>query len=101
MRYILAPAAEADVIEIGTYIEFDNPAAARKLVIEIHNWFKRLAERPEIGHRRADLTPLPVLFWPVRRRYLIIYRRAETQIEIVRVINARRDVAALLENAAG
>jgi plasmid stabilization system protein ParE len=97
--FILAPAAEADVIEIAAYIESDNPAAARGLVMEIHDWFARLAERPDMGHRRADLTPLPVQFWPVRRRYLIVHRRTATHIEIVRGLNARRDVAALLEGA--
>jgi hypothetical protein len=37
----------------------------------------------------------------VRRRYLIVYRQAATHLEIVRVLNARRDVGALLEGAGG
>jgi toxin ParE1/3/4 len=95
-RYVLSAAAEADVIEIGAYIEEDNPAAARRLVGDIYDGFERLAKRPALGHRRPDLTALTVLFWPIRRNYLIVYREVASVVEIVRVINARRDIAAIL-----
>lgn len=100
-KFVIAPAAEQDIIEIGAYIEKDNPAAARKLVAEIYDCFPRLAERPAIGHRRPDLTSLPVRFWTVRGRYMIVYRGEAAPIEIVRVLSGYRDIAAILGSSDG
>jgi antitoxin ParD1/3/4/toxin ParE1/3/4 len=46
-------------------------------------------------HRREDLTPYPVLFWPVGA-YLIIYRAGRRPIEIVAVTQGSRDIPAFL-----
>jgi antitoxin ParD1/3/4/toxin ParE1/3/4 len=48
-----------------------------------------------MGHRREDLTPYPVLFWPVGA-YLIIYRADRRPIEIVSVTQGSRDIPAFL-----
>jgi len=45
-------------------------------------------QTPRMGHTRADLTPLPLLFWTVGI-YLIIYRAEETPVEIVAVTQGR------------
>lgn len=94
--FIVAPAAEADILEIGAYIEKDNPAAARKLVAEIYDCFSRLATHPSLGHRRPDLTSLRVRLWAVRGRYMIVYRDEATPIEIARVLSGYRDIASIL-----
>jgi plasmid stabilization system protein ParE len=98
-RFVIAPAAEQDILGIGAYIEADNPAAARKLVAEIYDCFPRLAARPAMGHRRPDLTSLPVRFWTLRGRYMIVYREQTKPIEIVRVLSTYRDIAAILGSA--
>src|SRR6188472_4332069 len=98
--FIIAPAAEQDIVEIGTYIEQDNSAAARKLVTEIYDCFPRLAEQPAVGHHRPDLTSLPVRFWTVRGRYMIVYRGETAPIEIVRVLSGYRDIADILGSRA-
>jgi hypothetical protein len=46
-----------------------------------------------VGHRREDLTPYPVLFWPVAA-YLVIYRAERQPIEIVAVTQGSRDIPA-------
>lgn len=94
--YVLAPAAEEDIIEIGAYVAAQNRPAAEKLVAEIYDWLARLAERPALGHRRPDLTSLAVRFWSVRRRYMIVYRGEEAPIQFVRVLSSYRDVASIL-----
>ncbi len=58
--------------------------------------FERLSAHPELGHRRRDLTLLPVRFWTVRRRYLIVYRTESNTVAILRVLSAYRDIAAIL-----
>jgi plasmid stabilization system protein ParE len=50
---------------------------------------------PGMGHKRADLTPRDVLFWPVHS-YLVIYC-ASKPLRIVRVIHGKRDVKRLLK----
>ncbi|GAB4224137.1 MAG: hypothetical protein Tsb005_20790 [Gammaproteobacteria bacterium] len=56
-----------------------------------------LAANPHMGFQRHDLTDYPVRFWPVHRRYLIIYRD-NLPIEIVRVLNSYRNIANLLSD---
>ncbi len=55
----------------------------------------RLAEHPQIGHYCPDLTPQPVRFWPVKNRYLIIYKEGRP-LEIVRLLSSYRDITSLL-----
>jgi hypothetical protein len=60
---------------------------------------KRAHDRlhPRRRHKREDLTPYPVLFWPVGV-YLIVYRADRRPIEIVAVT---RDPATSLPSCAG
>jgi toxin ParE1/3/4 len=93
-----SPEAEADLVEIITFIAADNPAAARKLIGDIRNACAKLAEMPSLGHRRKDLTPDPeVLFFCVRSHYLVIYRKDTSPLQIARVLHGSRDVSAELE----
>ena len=52
-----------------------------------------------MGHKREDLTPYAVLFWPVGA-YLIIYRADRRPIEIVAVTQGSRDIPAFLRRRA-
>lgn len=63
---------------------------------EITAVFRLRASHPEAGHLRQDLTTLPVKFWSVFS-YLIVYDPAASPIAIVRVIDGRRDVRAILD----
>ena len=44
-----------------------------------------------MGHKRPDLTDEPVLFWPVRGHYLVIYQRATKPLKVARILHAARD----------
>jgi antitoxin ParD1/3/4/toxin ParE1/3/4 len=50
-----------------------------------------LAQRPESGHLRMDLTDTPLRFWPVFS-YLIVYDPNRRPIEIVRVLRGARNL---------
>jgi plasmid stabilization system protein ParE len=88
----LSPEALADLQEIWLYIAGDNPAAADELEADIYQACELLARNPRLGHKRPDLTNEPVLFWPVRGRYLVIYQRATQPLKIARILHAARDV---------
>jgi toxin ParE1/3/4 len=96
-RYILSPEAKEDVREIREYlVSQGGRRLARYVLQEIRAAFRLLASRPEAGHLRQDLTPLPVKFWPVFS-YLIVYDPAARPLDIVRVLHGRRDVEAILD----
>lgn len=71
-------------------------AAADKLEADIYTACDMLAQNPGLGHQRPDLTDEPVLFWPVREQYLVIYRRETQPLKIVRILHGARDASAEL-----
>jgi plasmid stabilization system protein ParE len=91
----LTPLAQSDLTEIADWIEAHDEAAATRFLGSAGAAFALLARRPGLGHRRPDLTPLDLRFWPLRRRWLIVYRDT-SPLQIIRVLNAWRDVAAVL-----
>lgn len=93
--YVVAPLAEADLEEAAAWIAADDPRAAERFLLATEKAFRMLAKRPALGHRRPDLTPRDVRFWPVQRRFLVVYRGA-APLQVVRVLSAYRDVAAIL-----
>jgi plasmid stabilization system protein ParE len=71
--YLLSPEAREDLHDIRAYlVGKGGKRLARHVLQEISAAFRLLASRPEAGHLREDLTPLPVKFWSVFS-YLIVY----------------------------
>ena len=67
-RYILAPAAQEDLVAIRDYyLEQAGDRIARHLLVEFVAAFRLIARNPGIGHKREDLAESrSVLFWPMR-----------------------------------
>ncbi len=96
-EYVLAPAAEEDLLTIWHYYaeEHNDPDLADRMIGEIISDFHAVARNPGIGHLRSDLSDEPLRFWAVRK-YLIIYRYEKTPIEVARVLHGARDVQSVL-----
>ena len=94
--YVLGREAESDLDAIWEYIAQDNVDAADRWIVKLFDAFECLGRSPGMGHKRADLTPLPLLFWAVGM-YLIIYRAERSQVEIVAVTRGSRDIPAFLQ----
>jgi antitoxin ParD1/3/4/toxin ParE1/3/4 len=94
-RYRLSRPAQQDLRDIVDYIAQDNAPAARRLLAKLKAAFRELAGRPGMGHRREDLTDLPVRFLAVGS-YLVVYADEQRPIEMVRVLHGARDVEAIL-----
>jgi toxin ParE1/3/4 len=90
----LSRRAFGDLKEIWEFISQDSLDAADRVVDDVYQSFRRLAQTPGMGHKREDLTSRDVLFWPVRS-YLVIYT-ASSPLRIVRVVHGKRDVKKLL-----
>jgi plasmid stabilization system protein ParE len=95
-RFVLTPAARADLAEISDYISKDNPDAANRVLDELRAAMRNLAEMPEMGHSRRDLASESLRFWPLYS-YLIIYRPEARPLQVVRVLHGSRDVHRILE----
>ena len=102
--YVLAPAADRDVDEQFLYIAERSREAAVGFLQALDTTLERLAAMPELGQRqefgRKELADLRV--WQVQgfENFLIFYRPVERGIEVLRVLHAARDVAAVFDDPA-
>jgi plasmid stabilization system protein ParE len=99
-KYVLSVDAELDLDEIWEYIAKDSLAAADRWIARLFDEFESLAQTPGMGHKREDLTTLPVLFWPVEA-YSILYRVQSERIEIIAVTQGARDIPTFLSQRTG
>jgi len=93
--FVLSAAAEMDLEAIWDYIAQDSLNSADRWIEKLFETFEVLDKNPGLGHKREDLTSLPVLFWPVGA-YLIIYRTKNDRVEIVAVTQGARDIPRFL-----
>jgi toxin ParE1/3/4 len=95
-RYILAPEAVHDLVDIWRYIKDQSSLAmADRVESVIRDKIAFLSQNPGAGHWRRDLTESNVKFFPVYS-YLIVYRPERTPLEVVSLLHGRRDVERLL-----
>lgn len=97
-RYVLAPQAAADLVEIWQYVrEQASSAMADRIESAIRERIAFLARTPGAGHLRKDLTEEDVKFFPVYS-YLIVYRAETEPLQIVSILHGRRDLEKILTN---
>src|SRR6266568_5337640 len=90
VRYVLAPQAAIDLVEIWRYIkEQSSLAIADRVETAIREKFAFLAQTPGAGHRRKDLTDADVNFFPVYS-YLIVYWMERTPLKFALFLYAPR-----------
>ena len=90
--YQLTESASDDLREIVAYLaEQAGEDTALRIEDELFAKFESLADYPGQGHRRADLTLLPLVFFTVDP-YLIVYQRDISPIVIHAVFHGARDV---------
>ena len=89
MGYTLHPAVYNDLEEIHGYLEGFNPNKADRILDEFLNAFDLLANFPNLGHRRPDLTSRDLRF-KIVRKYLIVFLPNQEALWIVAVVDGRR-----------
>ena len=92
-EYVLAKPAEEDLFSIWSYIASDNAEAADRVESEIYSACRFLANHPQAGHVRPDLTSHPVRFWALPRytNYLIVYDPNATPVRVLRILHGALD----------
>ena len=78
-NYVLVPEARNDLLGIFNYIANDSVEAALRVHRRFLEVFEFLAENPDVGHYRDDLTTRPIRFslsiriwlytWLIRARF--------------------------------
>ena len=98
-QYQLTPDAVDDLDEIWRFIAEGNEQAADRVENEILAACAWLADGPGRGHRRTDITGLPVRFWSLVRysNYTIVYGPETKPLQIIRILHAKRDLKGLLK----
>jgi len=81
--------ARDDLRQIITYIAHENPSAARNMKQRLEASVLPVAEHPYL-YRQSERVPglREIVAHP---NYLVLYRVAETRIEVVAVTHARRE----------
>ena len=97
-RYVLAPEAAFDLVEIWRYIKKQGSLEmADRVESVIRDRIVFLAANPGAGHWRKNLTDETVKFFPVYS-YLIVYRPDTKPLQVVSILHGRRDVEQILKN---
>lgn len=85
----LNPAADLDLNATFSYIEARNPRAALQWLNEMQSYFEMLAGQPELGKACDDIRI--GMRRAIKNGYRILYRIAENEIVIVRILHPRRE----------
>ncbi len=95
MNFILAPSAIRDLDEISQYFMLNNVEAGEKLFKEFNRRFQNLTKFPEMGrpynHLQPGMRGLSV------KKYIIFYRISATELEIVRIVDGKRNLKNLFQ----
>lgn len=98
VRYVLAPEAALDLVQIWRYIKKrGSVAVADRVESVIRNKIIFLATTPGAGHWNKNLTDEAVKFFPVYS-YLIVYRPETMPLQVVSILHGRRDVEQILKD---
>ncbi len=96
-RYVLAPEAASDLVEIWRYIKKQSSIeTADRVESVIRERIVFLSKTPGAGHWRKNLTDEPVKFFPVYS-YLIVYRPDTKPLQVVSILHGRRDLEQVLK----
>ena len=88
--------AERDLDTILEHIASDSIDSALKVLERFLEVFQLLADNPNAGHCREDLTERPIRFYPVYS-YLVVYLSDTAPIDVVRIFSSSQDVKTILE----
>lgn len=96
-RYVLAPEAAYDLVQIWRYLKkHGSRAVADRVESAIRDKIAFLAANPGAGHWRKNLTDEAVKFFAVYS-YLIVYRPDTKPLQVVSILHGRRDLDRILE----
>jgi plasmid stabilization system protein ParE len=96
-KFRLTDDAVLDVDEIWLYLLWnENLETADRIVTDLFKGFCKLGDNPRLGHGRADLTRMRLLFYKVFS-YLIICDPEGRPLPILAVLHGKRNISRILK----
>lgn len=93
---IFSAQAKEDIERVYNDLLLKNPQVAEDLIKNVDRHLNILEQFPEAGHKRTDLTELPVRFWAIQN-YLLIYQVDNSRnVCVLRFLHGFQDIANLL-----
>ena len=92
-RVLRTPEARQDLLGIWVYVAENSVASADRLLEAINAQCETLAEFPQMGRRREELSPGMRSF--VVGSYVVFYRVIEDGVDVIRVLHGARDIGAI------
>jgi plasmid stabilization system protein ParE len=100
--YILSDEALRDLSDLDTFLTArEGSDRALAVIARLHRTMSSIAASPGIGRRRHELAGTPQSF--AVQSWIIFYRASadRTTVEIIRVIDGRRDIETILGRGPG
>jgi toxin ParE1/3/4 len=88
-RVTLRPLAEADILDIWSYIAEDSETQADHWIDRLNEKLMLWATQPQMGRAREELA-LSLRSFPLGR-YVVFYVPLEDGLDVVRVLHAARE----------
>lgn len=95
MKFILAPSAIVDLEAISDYFLAQNVEAGEQLFQKFNKRFQSLTRFPNLGKPYSNIHP--EIRGLIEQNYIIFYRVSSQAIEIVRIVDARRNLLELFK----
>lgn len=94
-NYKLSPRAKRQMRDIWRHIAVENERAADKLLNRLFDKFELVAQHPEMGSARPELSAIARII--VEGRYIAIYEPADYGAEVVAVVHGMREPSTWLD----
>jgi plasmid stabilization system protein ParE len=97
--YALTPLARADIFDIWCYIADESEEAADRVEQAIYDACALVAQAPQRGHSRPDLTSRSLRFWTLSRypNYTVVFRPETAPLQVVAVLHGKRNIQRILK----
>jgi toxin ParE1/3/4 len=96
IKILITPLAAIDIDDIVLYLTSSNPDVALHFFDDVRSTFADIARNPGIGvfYESPNSRLQDMRRWPVKNfdKYLIFYKNAGDQVEIIRVLHGKRDL---------
>ena len=99
MKLLILPMGEVDLEEIALRIGADHPESAKRFLLRAAKTFERLARLPYLGAGRTIAAYPEARVFSIRRfrNYVVLYLPLPDGVEILRVVDGRRDLPTLFD----
>ena len=92
-RVVRTPLAGVDLDQSWLHVALDNPAVADRLIDRIVARCRALAQHPNLGPARPEISPGARML--TVEDYLVLYRVRGSDVEIVRIVHGARRLEGL------